>query len=267
MKEAGKFFLFTMNPGAPHPHRKPIILIPATNAELDGHRVTFATKRYAEAVRFAGGLPLVIPNAEPGEIDTLLDMADGILLTGAAANVHPRHFGETVANPALPLDPERDDLTLTIIPRALALGVPLLAICRGFQEINVALGGSLHQAVQELPGHMDHRSAAHELEVVYRPAHDVAITQGGALEAIVGPGTLRVNSVHGQGVNRPAAGLRVEARAPDGLIEAFSIPEARGFSLALQWHPEWRPDEDPASTAIFKAFGDACRKRLGLRRK
>ena len=139
--------------------RKPVVLIPSCNRVLGQHPFHVAGKKYAEAVRLAGCLPLVVPAIAADEIDDLLDVADGMLLTGSPSNVHPLHFGEEVLDPALPLDPERDHWTLPLIPRLLSRGIPLFAICRGFQEANVALGGSLHQAVHEVPGQRDHRGA------------------------------------------------------------------------------------------------------------
>jgi putative glutamine amidotransferase len=174
--------------------------------------------------------------------------------------VHPGRFGEAMHDPSLPLDTARDAWTLPLIPEALERGIPLLAICRGFQEVNVALGGSLHQAVQEQPGHADHRAAREAPpEVQYGPAHSVDVVPGGVLESIVERRRIEVNSLHGQGVKQLARGLRVEARAPDGLIEAFSAPEAKGFNLCLQWHPEWQAARNPLSLQLLKAFGAACR--------
>ncbi|HEV7913925.1 MAG TPA: gamma-glutamyl-gamma-aminobutyrate hydrolase family protein [Albitalea sp.] len=240
--------------------RKPVVLIPACNRVLGQHPFHIAGKKYAEAVRLAGCLPLVVPAIAPDEIDDLLDVADGVLLTGSPSNVHPVHFGEEVLDDALPLDPERDNWTLPLIPRVLARGIPLFAICRGFQEANVALGGSLYQAVHAVPGQHDHRGAKDAApEVTYGLAHPVDVMTGGTLERIVGHRSIEVNSVHGQGVNRLAAGLRVEALAPDGLVEAFSVAEARGFNLCVQWHPEWQAAGNPVSVKLFKAFGDACR--------
>ena len=141
---------------------------------------------------------------------------------------------------------------------ALARGVPLLAICRGTQETNVALGGTLHQAVQDVPGHLDHRAPSGLPEAVrYGPAHRVDVVAGGLLERIVGRASFEVNSVHGQGVNQLASGLRVEAVAPDGVIEAFTQPAALGFNLCLQWHPEWQAADNPVSMLILRAFGQA----------
>jgi putative glutamine amidotransferase len=243
------------------PIAKPIVLIPACNRMMGQHPFHVAGKKYIDAVRLAGCQPLIVPTAGLDEIDELLDMAAGVFLTGSASNVHPSHFNEAVHNPELPLDPDRDDWTLPLIPRVLARGMPLIAICRGFQEVNVALGGSLHQAVQEVEGHDDHRAASDaSAEVQYALAHDVIVQPGGVLAKVLAdvPPSIRVNSVHGQGANRLAAGLRVEALAPDGLVEAFSVSQARGFNLCVQWHPEWQAADNPVSIRLFKAFGAAC---------
>ena len=238
---------------------KPVVLVPACNRLMGQHPFHVAGKKYIDAVRLAGCQPLIVPGVESGEIDALLDLADGVFLTGSASNVHPSHFGEAVHDTSLPLDPERDDWTLPLIPRALERGIPLFAICRGFQEANVALGGSLHQAVQEVPGQHDHRGAKDgSAEEQYAPAHDVTVLPGGALARVLGEGPVEVNSVHGQGVNRLAAGLRVEAVAPDGLVEAFSVDAAPAFNLCVQWHPEWRAETNPVSMRLFRAFGVAC---------
>jgi len=250
----------------------PLILVPACQKTVGGHPSYTAGQKYIDAVRLAGGVPLVVPGATLDELNTLLGIADGILLTGSPSNVHPSHFGEPVHNPALPLDPARDAWTLPIIRRALAMGLPLLGICRGFQEVNVAMGGSLHQAVHEQAGLNDHRSDdTLPLDDEYGFAHAVQLVPGGVLaqtlqglppSIVNAQGEFQVNSLHGQGVNRLAPGLRVEARAPDGVVEAFtSAPppdHPQAFSLCLQWHPEWQAAHNPVSMRIFEAFGRAC---------
>jgi len=238
----------------------PVVLVPACNRQIGLHPFHIAGKKYVDFVRLAGCLPLVVPNAGDNEVDTLLDLADGVLLTGSPSNVHPRHFDEGVHNPALPLDPQRDDWTLPFIPKVLARGLPLFAICRGTQETNVALGGSLHQAIQEVSGHFDHRAPSDEdAELQYGMAHEVEVVPGGVLSRIVDQPRFPVNSVHGQGVKRLAQDLHVEARAPDGLIEAFSYSKATGFNLCVQWHPEWQASRNPVSVQLAQAFGQACR--------
>lgn len=241
---------------------KPVVLVPACNRMLGEHPFHIAGKKYIDAVRLAGGQPLVVPSAEEGELDHLLDLADGVLLTGSPSNVHPSHFGEDVRDPALPLDPLRDSWTLPLIRKVVARGIPLFAICRGTQETNVALGGSLHQAVHEVDGHEDHRGGPDGAPAaeVYGPAHQVHVAKGGLLAGIVGAPQFEVNSVHGQAVNRLAEGLRVEARAPDGVVEAFSVADSAGFSLCVQWHPEWLAADNPVSMKLLTAFGEAVRR-------
>ena len=239
--------------------RKPVVLVPACNRMMGEHPCHVAGKKYIEAVRLAGCQPLIVPTAELDELDALLDIADGVLLTGSASNVHPSHFDEAVHDPELPLDVDRDAWTLPLIPRVVARGMPLFAICRGFQEANVALGGTLHQAVQDTPNHHDHRAAKNaSVEVQYGLAHEVLVQPGGVLARLLDAPRVQVNSVHGQGANRLAPGLRVEALAPDGLVEAFSVSDARGFNLCVQWHPEWQAASNPVSMRLLKAFGAAC---------
>lgn len=254
---------FPINASATAALRKPLVLVPACNRSLGQHPFHITGQKYVDAVRLAGCLPVIVPTARPDEFAALLDLADGVLLTGSPSNVHPRHFGEDVLDPRLPLDARRDDSILPLIPRILTRGVPLFAICRGLQEANIALGGSLYQAVQEVPGRQDHRAPKDvPVDAQYGPAHDIVVQPGGVLaELLAGlpeAPRFRVNSLHGQGVSRLAQGLRVEALAADGLVESFSVDAARGFNLAVQWHPEWQAASDPVSARLFQAFGAAC---------
>lgn len=240
------------------PARKPIVLVPACNRLLGDHPFHVAGHKYLHAVRLAGATPLIVPSAEPDEIETLLDLADGVLLSGSPSNVHPSHYNEPVHDAELPLDPLRDSWTLPLIRAALARGLPLLGICRGTQETNVALGGTLYQAVQEAGPFRDHRAPKGEpAHVQYADAHPVQVVPGGVLAQIVAQPRFEVNSVHGQAVRDLAPGLRVEARAPDGLVEAFSVADAPGFNLCVQWHPEWQAADNPVSMQLLKAFGAA----------
>lgn len=252
----------------------PLVLVPSCQRVLGRHPFHVVGRKYVDAIRMAGGVPLMVPGGRPQELLAALDVIDGVLLTGSPSNVHPDHFGEPVHNEELPLDPVRDAWTLPLIREVLERGIPLLAICRGLQEVNVALGGSLHQAVQELPGHMDHRAdESLPVEQEYGLSHAIHIQAGGLLDRVleglpsgVRDGmSVRVNSLHGQGVKRLAPGLQPEALAPDGVVEAFSRPGA-GFNLCLQWHPEWLAHENPVSQRIFEAFGQACRQRQNERR-
>lgn len=226
-------------------------------------------EKYAAAVtQAAGGLPLLIPVLpDPLAQRDILDTLDGLLFPGSPSNVEPHHYEEGPSRPGTLHDPERDATTLPLVRAALAAGVPLLGVCRGFQEINVALGGSLWQHVEEAPGMLDHREdKAQPLEAQYGPAHEVVLEPGGLLQRLArGADRVAVNSLHGQGVKRLAPGLRVEARAPDGLIEAFVPEAAPDFALAVQWHPEWKVMDNDFSRALFAAFGDAARERAARR--
>lgn len=224
-------------------------------------------EKYARAVKEnALAEPVVFPMADVAQIPALLDLVDGVMLTGSPSNVHPSHFGESVANPVLPLDERRDALTLALVKVCIATAVPLLGICRGFQEINVALGGTLHQQVQTVSEMMDHREPAGEpYALQYAPSHEVRLVPGSSIAQWAGGDVAQVNSLHGQGIGRLAQGLRALAHAPDGLVEAFEVRGAKAFAYAVQWHPEWRTAENPFYTAIFKAFGEACRERQAAR--
>ena len=241
---------------------RPIVLVPACTCEFDSHEVQTVQTKYVEAVvKGAGCAPLMVPALGAGlDLETMLAACDGILLTGSASNVHPSHYAEDVLDPTLPQDRARDATTMPLIRAAIRRGIPILAICRGFQEMNVALGGSLHQALHGVEGLMDHReNPDHPLAQQYGVAHTVALAPGGVLARILGAGDIGVNSLHGQGVNLLAGGLAVEARAADGVVEAFSVAAAPGFTLALQWHPEWALADNPVSMKLFGAFGQACR--------
>ncbi len=225
--------------------------------------------RYVEAVRLgAGALPLIVPAlGEVGALDALLARLDGLLFTGSPSNVCPSHYGGPPPRPGNLADPRRDATTLPLMRRAIALGVPFLAICRGIQELNVALGGSLHQHLHEVPGRADHRSdKSRPWAERYEPRHAVRLRPGGLLQRLLdGAETVFVNSLHGQGIDRLAPGLAVEAVAEDGTIEAVSVENAAAFALGVQWHPEWRVLEDPVSRRLFAAFGAAVRARQRAR--
>jgi putative glutamine amidotransferase len=245
----------------------PIVVgIPACT-RLFNERLLHATPaRYAEALTSGSdALSIMIPPMGETQL-ALLDRIDGLLIPGSASNVHPSHYGTNQSLTPDKHDPARDATTLPLIRAAIARGLPVLAICRGIQELNVALGGTLLQNVHDIPGRRDHRGGEGPLDVAYGPKHTVTVT--GALARIVGADKLTVNSIHSQAIDRPGEGLVIEATADDdGTIEAVSAPGAPGFVLGLQWHPEWRCAEHPASVAIFRAFGDACRAhQQGLRK-
>ena len=247
---------------------RPLVLVATCAQVVDGHAVHLTRRPYVEALRLAGCQVLLVPGPDPDEVDDLLDRADGVLFTGSPSNVHASYYGEIVRDESLPQDRERDAWTLAMIPRAIERGIPAMGICRGFQEMNVALGGSLHQSVRALAGPIDHQPGEHDEPAIrYAPAHPVEILGGGLLDALLEVPSIIVNSVHGQGVRDLGEGLRVEAVAADGLVEAFSAPYGKGFNLALQWHPEWLARDNPTSVKIFAAFGDACRKYQQARRQ
>ncbi len=231
----------------------------------DGHRMPYVVlgDKYARAVKLgAQAQPVLFPLADAAQIAQLLALVDGVLLTGSPSNVHPSNFDEVVADIDLPLDPQRDALTLALVRACIAQSVPLLGLCRGFQEINVALGGSLHQQVHLRPGMLDHREPDDApLEVQYGPHHAVRFVPGSAFARWAGAEEAQVNSLHGQGIHRLGAGLRAVGHAPDGLVEAFEIEGASAFAYAVQWHPEWRSQDNPFYAAIFAAFGASCRVR------
>jgi putative glutamine amidotransferase len=224
---------------------------------FDGMAVHQANDEYVEAIRCgAGAFPLLIPSTgtplDPAEI---LAQVDGLLFTGAPSNVAPVHYRQA-ARPGTEMDEIRDATTLPLLRAAVQAGKPLLAICRGFQELNVALGGTLHQHVHEIPGRLDHREPADvSREMEYAPAHPIAIVPDGLLALLSGQTQAKVNSLHHQGIDRLAPGLKAEAHAPDGQIEAVSMPGAAGFLLGVQWHPEWAFAQDALSRALFQAFG------------
>jgi putative glutamine amidotransferase len=247
---------------------RPVVGIPADRRQLDPHPFHVVGEKYATAIRDgADAIPFLIP-ALGGSIDAaeMLRRVDGILLTGSPSNVEPHHYDGEASKPGTLHDSHRDETTLPLIELALEKGVPLFAVCRGFQELNVVLGGTLHQHVHEVEGyHSHHENPDDPLEVQYGPSHEVHLVEGGLLRDLAGTDTVTVNSVHSQGVARLADGVSVEAVADDGLIEGFRVDGAKNFALAVQWHPEWKVTEDSFSMAIFKAFGDACRQFAGRR--
>ena len=246
----------------------PLIGVPADIKGIEGKPFHAVGDKYLRAVVDAShGLPFVIP-AFGGRYDLhdLVHRLDGLMLTGSPSNVHPEHYGQEPVPEAEPHDPERDETTLPLIREALDQGLPLLAICRGMQELNVALGGTLHHRVHELPDRDDHRRPDHEdPDVQYGPRHSIALTPGGAFEELAGATELTVNSLHWQAIDRVAESLTVEATAADGTIEAVSVTEARGFALGVQWHPEYKVLQNPFGMKLFAAFGDAARQRAEAR--
>lgn len=240
----------------------PLVGIPTCVRSFHERPFFTASDRYPNAVSEAAGcLPLLIPSIG-SKIDfaALLDTLDGLLLTGSPSNVEPDHYGGVPSREGTLHDPARDATTLPLIREAIRRDLPVLAICRGVQELNVALGGTLHQRLQEMPERFNHRPRKRDMsmEERYGPAHPMQLTAGGMLAALAGADVIMVNSLHGQGIDQPAPGLRIEGVAPDGQIEAVSLPGAR-FVVGVQWHPEYKVLENPLSRALFSAFGRACR--------
>jgi putative glutamine amidotransferase len=247
---------------------RPLIGIPADRRMVGPHPFHMVGEKYALAVlQAADAIPIVIPSlAEELGLDELLQRLDGIFFPGSPSNVEPHHYDGTPSVPGTLHDPARDATALPLIRKAVQSGVPVLGVCRGFQEMNVAFGGTLHQRVQEVEGYSDHREdTTQPLDVQYGPAHDVTLEPDGVLRGLADADRIQVNSLHWQGIARLGASLLVEARAPDGLIEGFRVQDAPRFAVAVQWHPEWKVMSNPFSRALFAAFGAASRERARLK--
>ncbi|WP_299395510.1 gamma-glutamyl-gamma-aminobutyrate hydrolase family protein [Pelagibius sp.] len=247
----------------------PLVAVPACVRAVDGQPFHQVGDKYVRALALcAGATPLMLPSLgeDLPDLAGLVRRLDGVMLTGSPSNVHPDHYGKIATPEAEPYDLERDATSLDFIRLALAEGLPLLAICRGFQELNVALGGSLHARVHELEGRMDHRRPQHpELDVQYGPKHPVRLRAGGPFAALAGAESLMVNSLHWQALDRVADDLVEEAWAEDGTVEAVSVAGARAFALGVQWHPEYKAWENPFSQSLFEAFGAAAARRAAER--
>lgn len=238
---------------------RPLVGVIACRREVEGHPAHVVTDKYLQALRSYGLAPVVLPVWQDAVDGDLLAHLDGLLLTGSYSNVDPARYGAARAPENTRDDLHRDAAALAWIPAAIQRGLPLLGICRGFQELNVAYGGTLHQAVQNVPGLADHREPEADYATRYAPAHDIGIRADGCLAALYAEPHSTVNSLHQQGIDRLGDGLKVEATAPDGLIEAISVVAAPAFALAVQWHPEWRTQEHPLYHALFEGFAAACR--------
>ena len=254
-------------------NRSPVVGIPCDRRILGDHAFHLVGEKYIEAVRDGSrAVPLLIPVLDPPiGMAELAGSVDGFLFTGSLSNVAPHRYGGHKPRRHTLLDEARDATALPLMLAAEEAGVPMLCICRGFQELNVAFGGTLHQHLHEVEGFSDHRVGERKrvLDRAYGPVHDVIIAPGGVFSKLF-PGQKRfpVNSLHGQGIDRLAGPLRVEAKAPDGAIEAVSMERAPAFLLGVQWHPEWRFAENPVSRTIFSAFGDAIAAQArGMGRK
>ncbi|WP_066566938.1 gamma-glutamyl-gamma-aminobutyrate hydrolase family protein [Snodgrassella sp. CFCC 13594] len=239
--------------------KRPLIGMPCDIKRIGKWDFHAVGDKYIQAVQHAVGDVILLPAlADQTTLARLLPLLDGLFLTGAYSNIEPHHYGEGASRDGTLHDPARDGTTLPLIHTVLEMGMPLMGVCRGFQEINVALGGTLHQHIQELPGHLDHREPDAPIEVQYGDAHPIRILDNTLLKNWLHTDTVMVNSLHQQGVKDLASGLTIEAVAPDGIIEAFRIDHARLFGYAVQWHPEWQYDQKAPSIAIFNAYREAC---------
>ncbi|MEQ8709514.1 MAG: gamma-glutamyl-gamma-aminobutyrate hydrolase family protein [Rhodospirillales bacterium] len=240
-----------------------LVVLPCCVGDIDGHQQQIVKHKYVRAVVDGAGCGAILaPSMSPRQdVGPLLDAVDGVMLTGSTSNVHPDNYQGVAPRDGVALDVIRDETSLALIREAVRRDIPLLAICRGIQELNVALGGSLHQHVQEVAGRIDHRAPDGEpFDIQYGPAHGVTLTDGGVLADLNdGETALEVNSIHQQAIDRLAEGLTVEAMAADGTVEAVRITASRTFQIGVQWHPEHRFGENPFSRHLFSAFGRAVR--------
>jgi putative glutamine amidotransferase len=247
--------------------RRPVVGVIGNAHHIENrYAAQMATERNLRAVaEVAGALPLMFAGSpEITDVGALLDAVDGVVLTGARANVHPTRFRTEPHVRHEPYDIHRDEVALAVSEACVARGIPLFGICRGLQEMNVAFGGSLHPEIREIAGRMNHRMPRLENgeihpdpNVVFADRHDVSLVAGGVFARLLGCETIRVNSLHGQGILEPGARVVVEGIAEDGTVEAIRIADARGFALGVQWHAEYDPQRNPINRALFRAFGDA----------
>jgi len=250
------------------PNDAPIVAVPMCVKHIGGQDFHTVGEKYLTAIiEGAGAYPLSFPALGPVlDPAALLDQIDGVLFTGSPSNVAVHHYAGEPDRPDSPQDPGRDAITLPLIRAALERNVPVFCICRGFQELNVALGGTLDTTVHTSSGRLDHRAPENKpYDELYVPAHKVDFVAGGAFAKILGKTTTMVNSLHWQGIRKPADRLVVEGRAEDGVIEAVSLKDHAGFCLGAQWHPEYRATRNEDSMALFKAFGAACKARRRAR--
>ena len=241
---------------------RPVIGI-VSNAHLinDTYRVQAVGDMNIEAVaEVCDALPVLIPSLPASTpVDDLLESFDGFIFPGGRPNVHPSEYGEEETPAHGEFDRERDRLALPLIRACVSVGLPILGICRGFQEMNVAFGGSLYPEIRDLPGRDNHRMPPDgTIEEKFAMRHEIALTPGGVFARILGSDRVMTNSLHGQGINRPGKRIVIEGHAPDGTPEAIRVDGAPGFALGVQWHPEYRAGLDAVSRPLFAAFGEAA---------
>lgn len=245
--------------------RKPVVLMSMGAQERKGHDYQVMTNKYIRPlVEISGCVPLLAPTCfGTDDLEQYLSMVDGVYLTGAGSNIDPTLYGQENLTPSKAQDQDRDNFDLPLIHAALAKGLPIFGICRGMQEMNVALGGDMHQKLYEVEGMNDHREDDTTPPAEqYAEAHSIRLVPGTWLAELLGLEEIPVNSLHGQGIKTLGKGLEALAHAEDGVIEAIHLPQAPQFTLGVQWHPEWQASQNPQSVRLFQAFGAACRKRV-----
>lgn len=250
-------------------HRKPLVIVPADRKMMGQHAYHSAGEKYLSAlVLGADVVPFILPSLTPTlPLREILEAVDGLFLTGAYSNIEPHHYSDEPSYEGNLHDQHRDQNSLSIIALAIEMQIPVFAVCRGFQEVNVALGGSLHQKIHEVPGLNDHRENLDvDVDAQYADSHPISLISGGLLATLAVESEVMVNSLHGQGIHVLANNLKIEATAPDGLIEAVSLKSSHPFFLAVQWHPEWKFAENPFYLSLFEAFGRACLARNSQRK-
>ncbi len=251
---------------------QPLVAVSTDVRQFENYTWHAAPRQYLDAaISVANVFPVLVPSfGDRLDLDELLSNVDGVMMTGSKSNVHPSLYGGEAGEANGPYDPDRDATTLPLIRAAVERGVPLLAICRGIQEMNVALGGTLLTEVQDMEGRIDHRApVSDDQDVRFAIRQKVTIKPGSCLAGVFGAGEIPVNSVHRQAVGKVGANLIIEAVAEDGTVEAVSVKDSKAFAVGVQWHPEYWAKTDDASGQIFRAFGEAARAhraaRLGLR--
>ena len=249
------------------PAHAPVVGVPMCVKYIDGQNYHTVGEKYLTAlIEGAEVYPLSYPALGAAmPVEALLDHVDGLLFTGSPSNIAVEHYQGDPDRDDSPQDPGRDAITLPLMRAALARDIPVLSICRGFQELNVALGGTLHTRIHELPGKLDHRGADGPYDEIYKPAHQLHLAPGSTFAGIFGAAEITINSVHWQAINRLGEGLIVEGHAPDGVIEAVRV-QGKRFALGVQWHPEYRCTENADSMRLFRAFGEAVRSYAAERR-
>lgn len=248
--------------------RKPVVLMSMGTQERKGHAYQVMTHKYITPLaELSGCIPLLAPSCcGADDIDQYLSMVDGVYLTGAGSNIDPALYGQKNKTPSKGQDKARDLFDIPLIRAALKRGIPLFAVCRGMQEINVALGGTIHQKAYEVPGLNDHREDSNDpVAVQYGDRHTVQALPGSWFAELMGDAAFLVNSLHGQALDQLGEGIEALAFADDGLVEAIHLPGVEQFTLAVQWHPEWQAAQNPHSVKIFQAFGEACRQHAAQR--